>query len=78
MYLIKIPSTLMLSYKREGYKGPIDSIMKPKLKYEPNQSEPDGTIVTVIQSDDSTEIGVYKWINGKKIFVRKLKEDEKE
>ncbi len=55
--------------------GPIDSIFKKKLTFDPNETKPDSTI-EYVWSVNKNEEGVYIWIDNKKIFVRKFTEKE--
>lgn len=68
----------MVKHDGRPYEGPIDSLFKSKSTFDSNEPQPDGTIETCFQSEDSTELGVYRWENGEKIFIRKLNENEKE
>jgi hypothetical protein len=65
------------------YEGPIDEFIhrdmikagKTRDSLELLHGKPDSTIETTIASVDTNEIGVYIWLKGQSIFVRKLTPD---
>lgn len=71
---------IMIKHDPNPYSGPIDSLVhKSKLEksktadsLELINGKPDSTIEATIASIDSNDLGIYKWLNHKKYFVRKL------
>lgn len=66
----------MIMHDPYPYDGPIDSLLKKKITYDPNRVRPDSTFEYKWSMDKSEE-GAYVWLNNKKIFVRRLTDKEK-
>ncbi len=71
---------LMIKSDPYPYEGPIDEIIHRDIieasqirdSLEMLHGKPDSTIEETIASIDKSKIGVYIWLNGRIIFVRKL------
>lgn len=69
----------MVRFDSQPYDGPIDSLFHKEYNSPESQTEelqkildrPDSTIEETLSAIDTSEVGIYIWLNHKKVFVRK-------